>query len=298
MDAATDGRYEIIEVKNCDSVSLHMPIFRKKRFLFTCIGMPAYTRTLGPVLSLPPSKPFKRMQNIRNLVDDFVQKLPEHDSIRLRLPPGDETVFGFALLDFNCEELFTFRVPQDVDIEDVWKNCDQKTRNVIRSAGRKVCIKEEGDFSEFRKLSLINNPEEKNTNDFRIMENIYNAARLRNQSTILIASNESGKNIAASIIVWGSEYAYFWQSARDPACGVGGVNALLLWSAIQMASEMGLGFDFDSFGSAKSAKFLASFGLPPVVRTEVARQSAPYKLFKVANGMVRKRETDRQSARE
>ncbi|GBR05437.1 hypothetical protein AA21952_1728 [Acetobacter oeni LMG 21952] len=130
------------------------------------------------------------------------------------------------------------------------------------------------------------------------MERIFRAARDRNQATILTARNEAGVSVASAIIVWGSEYAYFWQSARNPACGIGGVNALLLWKAVEMASGMGLSFDFDSYGSTKSAKFLASFGLPPIIRTEVSRQTVPYKLFKIANGMMldRKKAIDRSSA--
>ncbi|MFS3134104.1 hypothetical protein ACLRDC_01830 [Gluconacetobacter sacchari] len=48
---------------------------------------------------------------------------------------------------------------------------------------------------------------------------------------------------------------------------------------------MGLTFDFDSYGSVRSAKFLAGFGLPPLARVEVSRQIASYKLFKLANGL-------------
>ncbi|MBB2170957.1 GNAT family N-acetyltransferase [Gluconacetobacter asukensis] len=289
MDAATNGNFEILEIRHAGVLRLSMPLFLSKRMGFTCIGMPIYTRTLGPTFYLPPSKPFKHAQNVRNLIEELVGRLPRHDSIRIRLPPGDESTFGFSLQDFSCEEQFTFRVPYPSDIQAIWKNCDQKTRNVIRSAQQQVSVEYGYDFSDFVRLSLLNKSEKENKNDFQTMERIFNAARARNQAVIVTARNRDGKSVAAVIIVWGAVNAYFWQSARDLSCGVGGVNALLLWKSIELADRMGLTFDFDSYGSVSSAKFLAGFGLSPLVRTEVSRQIVPYKLFKLANGMMLKR---------
>ncbi|RDI35486.1 acetyltransferase (GNAT) family protein [Gluconacetobacter liquefaciens] len=298
MDAATNGNFEIVEIRHAGILRLSMPIFLSRRMGFSCISMPIYTRTLGPTFYLPPSKPFKHAQNVRNLIEELVGRLPRHDSIRVRLPPGDESGFGFSLQDFNCEEQFTFRVPYPSDIATVWKNCDQKTRNVIRSAQRQVSVDCGYDFSEFVRLSLLNKSEKENRNDFRTMGRIFDAARERNQAVILTARNQDGKGVAAAILVWGAANAYFWQSARDLSCGIGGVNALLLWKSIELADRLGLTFDFDSYGSVSSAKFLAGFGLAPLVRTEVSRQIVPYKLFKLANGMRLRRAKATAEARD
>lgn len=289
MDAATDGNFEIIEIRHDGVLRLSMPVFLSKRFGFTCIGMPIYTRTLGPTFYLPLSKPFKHAQNVRNLIEELVGRLPRHDSIRIRLPPDDESAFGFSLQDFDCEGKFTFRVPYPSDIQGIWKNCDQKTRNIIRSAQKLVSIDYGYDFSDFVRLSLLNKSEKENMNDFRTMERIFRAAEARNQAVIITARNREGKSVAAATIVWGAVNAYFWQTARDLSCGIGGVNALLLWKSIELVDRMGLTFDFDSYGSVSSAKFLAGFGLAPLVRTEVSRQVLPYKLFKLANGVMLRR---------
>lgn len=281
LDAATNGQFDIIEIRHGGILRLRMPIHISKRLCFNCIDMPVYTRTLHPILYLPPSKPFKHAQNIRHLIEELVQKLPKHDSIRVRLGPDDETAFGFSLVDFTCEEQFTFRVPYPSDLGAIWKNCDQKTRNVIRSAQHGVSIEYGYDFAEFMRLSLLNRPEKENIHNFKTMERIFDAARIRNQALIVSARNDADQTVGAVILVWGSSNAYFWQSARDPACGIGGVNALLLWKSIEFADRMGLTFDFDGYGSVKSAKFLAGFGLPPVARVEVSRKTIPYKCFDV-----------------
>ncbi|GBQ28318.1 hypothetical protein AA12717_2921 [Gluconacetobacter sacchari DSM 12717] len=164
-------------------------------------------------------------------------------------------------------------------------------RNAIRSAQKLVTVTYGFDFAEFVRISLLNRAKDENRNDFEAMERIFDAASARKQAVIVTARTDDGKGVAAVMIVWGGANAYFWQSARDPSCGIGGVNALRLWTSIELAGRMGLTFDFDSYGSVKSAKFLAGFGLPPLARVEVSRQIASYpgKLFKLANGLLLRR---------
>ena len=74
LNAATDGHYDLIEVKKDGLVIGDLAIFMQTHLGMKIITRPPYTRTLGPRLFLPPSKPFRRAQNIRNTISELVKK--------------------------------------------------------------------------------------------------------------------------------------------------------------------------------------------------------------------------------
>ncbi|MFS3134105.1 hypothetical protein ACLRDC_01835 [Gluconacetobacter sacchari] len=235
MDAATNGRFDIIEICRDGVLRVSMPIFVSRRLGFTCISMPVYTRTLGPRFYLPPSKPFKRAQTVRNLTEELVGRLPRHDSIRIRLAPGDESVFGFSLLDFNCDQLFTFRVPCSSDLDTVWKNCDQKNAQcdpVGAEAGYGyLWIR----FRGIRADIAAEQGERREQERFRGDGAHFRCGQRQETGGHRDGADRRWKGRRGRHDRMGGANAYFWQSARDPSCGIGGVNALRLWTSIELA---------------------------------------------------------------
>lgn len=288
LNAATDGRYDIIEVTKDGRVVADLPLFTKKRFGLSRITRPPYTRTLGPRLFLPPSKPFRRAQNIRNTIADLVQKLPAYDSLKLSLDPEDETPFAFSLCGFTIEQAFTFRIPVSVSPKDVWTNCDQKTRNLIRTADQKLTVEQDTNLSNYIRMSLVDQPAANNSHDFSRMEKIFEACKQREQGCVMNAWDEAGKQVASIVLVWDDKNCYFWQSARDRTMPIPGANMLLIWKSIEYANKKGLTFDFDSFASVRSAKMIASFGQSPIARPQVMHSSVLYKWERAANATLLK----------
>jgi hypothetical protein len=253
--------------------------------------MPPYTRTLSPLLDIPSCKPFRRGQSVRHLVSSFVADLPAHDSIRLTLEPGDETAFAFSLEGFTVRSVYTFSVQPGTDLSAIWEDCDQKTRNLIRTARKHLTVTVAPDFGIFAQLSVVQRAGGSNTHDFELLGRLFDECVRRSQGTTLVARDENGIAVAAILVVWGARSMYFWQSARIPASHSGGANALLLWTAIEMAMTRGLRFDFDSFGAHGSAVFLASFGLAPEARLEIYRFSVRYGAAKLLRSLSLSKES-------
>jgi len=287
LDAASGGTYDRVEYKRDGILLGTLPFVVSRELGFRRIGVPNYTRTLGPQLFLPPSKPFKRLQNIRHVVAGLVKALPRYDSLRMMLDPDDLTPFGFQMAGFGVEQGFTFRISPEEVIADVWRDSDQKTRNLIRTAERRLEVVQEASLATYIHLSIIERADDgENRHDFETMERIFQACLDRGQGVVLVARDDDCP-VAAAVLVWGDRTLYFWQSARDREAGHGGANALLVWRALELAHSKGLIMDFDSYGSEGSARLLASFGRPAVARPEIVRQGYAYRTVKLSNQMVK-----------
>lgn len=287
LDAASSGRCEKLEVTWNGVTVAALPFMRVTRLGFRQLKMPPYTRTLGVRLFLPPSKPFKRSQNIRHIVDELVRRLPRHDSFHAALDPDDETPFGFALSGCSVSQTFTFQVPPSADLDTVWDECDQKTRNLIRTARRQLEVSENADFDRFQRVSLLDRPDARNIHDFPLLGRIFSACLQRRQGTILTAAGEDGRPVASVILVWGSRRMYFWVAARNRLAPGGGANALLLWKSLELARSMNLTLDFDGFSSGAAARFLASFGQAPVPRPEIISANWRYQVAQLGKRWLR-----------
>ena len=233
LSAATDEKYDLIEVRKDGRVVADLPIFTKKRLGMRRITRPPYTRTLGPRLFLPPSKPFRRAQNIRNTIAELVGKLPQYDSLKLSLDPEDETPFAFSLCGFSVQQAFTFRVSLSTSPKDVWTDCDQKTRNLIRTADQKLVVTQDTDITNFIRMSLVDQPAEHNSHDFARMEKIFDACRERGQGCVMNACEEAGKQVSSVVMGWDHKNLYFCQSYRNSSTSIHGTKMLWNWNRVE-----------------------------------------------------------------
>ncbi|MXV36192.1 MULTISPECIES: GNAT family N-acetyltransferase [unclassified Saccharibacter] len=285
LECSTGRKISYINVEMGGRVVAVLPFLRKSRFGFSVIKMPKYTRTLGPYFDLPASKTFRRQQNIRHVVDEFVSRLPKTHGIRFFIDPENESAFAFKLAGFKIYQDFTFRVPRHKPLDEVWRDCDQKTRNLIRTAQKKLTIRYEGTVEAF--IALSRREVRHNTHDFSLLRKLFAEAYKRGQAIALYAY-DGGNLVSAALLIWDDNVLYYWQSVRSVESRVAGKNMLLIWKAIEIAKKRNLIFDFDGFGSVKSAVMLASFGQKPVPQPEIVRETFIYKVERVINNFVRK----------
>lgn len=79
--AASDGRVETVEVRwdALQVASLSFMSYGRFRSLRR-LDMPPFTRTLGPVVTLPESKPTKHALNLQRVTRELRRVAPPHDS--------------------------------------------------------------------------------------------------------------------------------------------------------------------------------------------------------------------------
>ena len=278
LRAASKGTWEQVECQRDGITVATMPFVRHTMLGMRRLRMPPYTRTLGPAFNLPSSKPFQRAHTVRKIVADLLAKLPPHDHFQMTLDPDDEAAFAFSIAGCAVDAPFTFRFPSSIQPEQALADCDPKTRNLIRSAVKRLHVERNHALDRFITLSLREKPHRENIHDFALLETIFSACLNHGAGIVLTAVDQHDRDVASSVLVWDERIMYLWLTSRDPELSTSGGGAFLLWESIKMASGLGRTFDLDGYSSAASAKFLASFGRPPSMRPRVVKASVRYRM--------------------
>ena len=285
VEAAAGPALERAEVRWSGQVVASLPFIRVKRFGFTLLEMPPYTRTLGPILALPESKPARRLRNMHDAIRELIEGLPPHDRYQAMLGPNDPTAFSLALSGCSLGQNFTFRMPAAWDADRHWSEMDQKTRNLIRTAGKELEVQRTGGFEAVLELSEQERGP-KDRSDFSTLRRLAEAAAARGQIATLTAHHRGGKIAAAAAVIWDRQVLYFWQSIRDSSVQRSGANSLLVWEAMLLALKKGLLFDVDGYHSLPAARFVSRFGMEPAVRTSVLHLSKRGRMVQAAGRLI------------
>ncbi len=285
VEAAAGRSLERAEVRWGDLLVASLPFIRERSMGFTLLEMPPYTRTLGPILCLPESKPARRLRNMHDAIRDLIAAMPKHDRYQAMLGPEDPTAFSLALSGCSLGQNFTFRMPAMWDADRHWGEMDQKTRNLIRTAGKELWVRTDADFEALLQLSERERGP-KDRSDFSTLRRLAEATAVRGQIATLTAHAESGRVVAAAAVIWDQRVMYFWQSIRDSSVPRSGANSLLVWEAMQMARRKGLIFDIDGYHSLSAARFVSRFGMEPKVRTSVLHLSRRGRMVQAAGRLV------------
>ena len=282
LQAASGGRVETVEI-HWDAIKVGALSFvRYKHYgVFVSLRMPPYTRTLGPVLTLPDSARVQTAINTRRVIAELIAGLPRHDSFFLLLDPEDPTAFAFSVNGYAVAQQFTFRIQAGIATPLLWSGIASSTRRLIRSGQAKLAVERHLGLERYLAATERDHPKIRSTHDFAVLRCLFDEARKRDRVVILSAVSPEGIDVASVILVWDDRVLYYWLPQRDKTLNHGGANAMLIWHAICFAAERSLIFDFDGYNSVGTARFLATFGVAPAVRPAVSHDS-PFGIIQTA----------------
>jgi hypothetical protein len=290
LDAAAPGAWERVEVHWNQQLVGSLSFCRRRRFGLRVIEMPPYTRSLGPVLTLPPAKPARTMQNVYKVVQQLVERLPPHDRFEACLEPNSQATLAFALLNFGVAHTFTFRTSLAASKTSVLDGMHQKTRNTVTNASRRFHVTQSNDFSRFLAVHRLERLGGSRLDEATVSR-LFAAAAAHGAATLLLATDHEGNDAAASAVIWDETTLYYWLSTRAPEAS--GANSLLIVKAIELSAELSKEFDLDGYASVNSGKFLARFGLSPVVRPYINKGGRAWKALNALSTIVAPHRIDR-----
>lgn len=276
FDAATGGRWDLATVQRDGEVVASLPFQILRRGGLRFIALPRYTRTVSPRLLVPPGKPVTRLGRSITLLGELMSSLPPHDRLELTLTPGSQLEFPYVALGYLVSHNFTFVTQPNRSEEEAWAGMEQKTRNVVASAAKRLSVEQHSDLDRFIALARAERGRAQSEHDFPAIKRIFEACSARAQSVILSVRDEQG-DAGACVLVWDNERVYHWLSARAPARAGTGGGSLLVWEGIKFALQRGLTYDADGFATTQSALFLMRFGLEPLARPVVSRGSRAWR---------------------
>jgi hypothetical protein len=282
LDIATGGNWSVAKVVRGAEVLGELPYYFTHKGMWRISQLPALTRTLGPVIPSLGLDTAHEQHHRLSITAELIEQLPRFDSFVQIFDPRINDALAFALQGFTVSVRYTFQIEPDCTIPEAWARLHGKTRNVIRSADRKLTVAPIATPSEFLQFYEANLLERSRTNAYGsvVMRQLVNAFVERKAGHLLGAYGPGGTLVAAIGLVWDQHAMYYLLSSRTLGAH-GGSISLLIWTAIQHAIERKLTFDFDGFSSPATFNFLDGFGGVLKQRLGVERLSTMYSLARI-----------------
>jgi Acetyltransferase (GNAT) domain len=293
LDAATNGQWDRVTVQRDGVVAASMPFILRKNFGLRFLTMPPYTRTLGPLFANIPTKPAKGLAVQVELLHSLLSKAPRHDRFEMVLPPDSDLTLAFVTCSYSVTNTFTFIWDGNPPMDHLFRDMQSKTRRKIQANAKRLRAERHTDIDRFIRMSVVEHGRfVGNYHDFSAVTRIFQACVNRGQAIVLSAVNEQGKDVAASVLVWGCGVLYNLLAARHPREAGPGANSFLLWEAMRVAKEKNLDFDSDGVYSPHAAVFYSRFGLTPRVRPTINQGNGWWKLALLAKSILRPNSVD------
>ncbi len=280
LEAATDGKWGIAEVKQGDVVIGEMPYMFERKGIWRISVLPPLTRTLGPVIKPQRLGSGEREWCYRmDITNQLVSKIPAcahfHQLMDTRMSQAE--AIAFSLHGFDVSIGYTLELPADRSEAEAWSALRRNTRNWLRRATERLTVREINSPDAFTDFYDANLAVRKRNNVYgsQIMRRVLGEVIKRNAGVMLGAFDENGQLVAETALVWDTRAVYYLLSSRA-ADAHGGAISLLIWEGARVARERKLIFDFDGISTATILDFLSGFGGRLVTRYEIERMRADY----------------------
>ncbi len=286
LRAATGDKYRLIQ--SCrKSVSASMPVFATRKLGMRVFAPPPFTRIFEPTINCDSKARAVRIEKTASILKDCLSQLSGHKRVEFVLRPGSDLCLGFIAAGFSVEDANTFASIGPVHADELWAQMHPKTRNSIRSAMRSCIVIKHRNIERFITMSSAERLGNDKT-DYATLRRLWPAITAHDAGIILSTANMNGSDRASAIVVWDETTLYYLHSARSIRHHSAGDNALLVWSAIELAESNGLAFDLDGYHSLSALRFCSKFGLAPVARKRVFLNSIAWKLAELGRDALRK----------
>ncbi len=284
MEIASEGSWSQVTAYSGGLLVGRLPFqISKGRFGMTILDMPPLVHVLGPIVA--PQFSVGNCPGVlkgMSIVDQLIAQLPRAAHVSFRLHGGMTHTLGFEAAGFTNKAGFTVEIKPDTQTV-LWRQMRDKTRNVIRRAEERLDVDTEASpevFLDFYQDNL-HRVKRKNFYSRSVCSRLLEECLRRGVGRILLARDKRGEAQSAIFTVWDHETEFYFLSTRRPD-SVNGAASLLVWKALQHASENGLKFDMDGLhivnDSCPNLLLLTGFGGIITPRYQVHRSSLTVQL--------------------
>jgi hypothetical protein len=276
LDAVAPGSWQEVRASDGSEASARIAVQVLRRRGLVVVRNPPLTPVTGPAFILTAQKHEGRMAQMRTLVEGIISTLPKGHLVRLGFAPGFDDHLPFRWAGFQVGLSCTYRIDDLHDLEQVWAGLSESCRRAVRKAKKSLIVR--SDLPISTAIDCIEQTfvrQERNLPfSRRTLESAIEAAQLRQSATCLVAEDAAGRPHASAIIVHDDRCAYYLAGGADPVLRSSGAQSLLLWSAIERASQIAKAFDFEGSSNPQIERFFRSFGPRRVPVLAVARRVA------------------------
>ena len=276
LDAVcADGEWNVLLFEKGGEIWASMPIYKKKKYIFDIITMPKLTKNMGVYIKYPENqKYYKKLSWEKEIMKYFIEKLPKFDYFDISLHYDVQNWLPFYWKGFKSDVAYSYIIKDTDNIDLVWSSFASEVRTKIKKAKKKVTAHETQDINELYSLIKKTYERQDKTPPYPIefLQKLDSACKKNNARKILIAKDDEGNAHSAIFFVWDKKSVYLLISGGDPKLRNSGAKNLLVWEAINFASQNKLDFDFEGSMVENIEKYNYSFG---------AKQSVFFNISKI-----------------
>jgi hypothetical protein len=266
LEAVAPGMWDEVVVKDQMDTVARWPFIKKKKFFFDIISQPPLTQHLGPWIKPTHAKYCNLLSREQEIFSELIDALPSYDFLLQNFHYSLMNWLPFYWKNFKQTTRYTYILHDIKNLEFVWKNFRENIRREIRKAQQKLEIKSDLGIDIFYNVctKTYDRQNKKITYTLNLLRRIDDVCISRNCRQLFFARDMEGNIHAAIYIVFDKECAYYLLGGGDPTLRSSGAHSLLMWEAIQFASQFVDRFDFEGSMIQPIERFFRSFGAKQV----------------------------------
>jgi hypothetical protein len=242
-----EDNWDVIIIKKGEDIVATLPYYLIKGRLFTTIGMPSLTQTLGPWLRVSKTKYADILSEQKKLMTEIINQLPPFDYFFQNFHYSITNWLPFYWKGFSQTTRYTYIIEDISTLENVWNNFSYAKIKNIKKAEKTVTVNFDlsaKDFYNNHRMTLAKQGEEISYS-WDLFERIYNAGYAHDAAKTIYATDNEGNIHAALFVIWDSQSAYDLISTIDPDFRNSGAATLLVKEIIKYVSTRTEKFDFE-----------------------------------------------------
>lgn len=289
LDAVAPSQWGAVVVKKGNEIAARLPFFIEKKYGFTALTQPPLTPRLGPWIRGTDAKHSKQLSTQKELIWELLELLPKHELFAQSLHPTLTNWLPFYWKGFEQTTRYTYILNDLSDLNSIWSEFSEQARRNIRKAQTKVTIKSDMDIERFLNLNekTFQRQGIKLPYSREFVKRVDQASLNQNARQIFYAEDSVGRIHAAIYILWDEQSAYYMMGGEDPDLRNSEASSLLMWQAIQFASEVTKKFDFEGSMIQPIERFFRGFGAKQVAYSHITNASKLLKIIQHGRGILR-----------
>ena len=243
---------------------------------FKRVSMPLFAQYTPLTISYPEGLLKGRKFSFElQVMEQLIDRLPKADHYLFQLPFHHQNIMPFLLAGFESSVRYSFTFDRGFSLHSIHENMRSSHRRKLRKLNKLYQMENSEHLDLIIEFTDTNYTFKQEENPFshRDYKALFEVGKQLNCCQLVIARDEQHKVVGTHFYLWDKEYVHYLIGATDPEYRNTGVSTALIWKGLELANELGLGFNFEGSMTPSIAHYFSSFGarLTPYYRVEKYR---------------------------
>lgn len=262
---AGKDNWDVFLYKKGGTIQATMPFAFTKMGKYINIEQPMLTEKNGIYIKYPNNQKYtSKLSFEKKIIKYFIEEIEKLNLVSYSqiFDYNFTNWLPFYWNNYKQTSRYTYVIEDTSDLESVYNNIDSTTKNLIRKAEKIVDVYEDLSIEEFYKINSMTFTRKgmKVPYPFDVIKKIDEECDKRDCRKILYAKDKEGNIHGAIYVIWDKDSMYYLFGGINPDFKYSNCTSLLLKSAIKIASEKQIKFDFEGSMNEGIEKFFSSFG--------------------------------------